>query len=138
MDFLTLEYYEHMKHFVHPHINDNIYHYRKGNEIELPPYHGCNHINRNGTRKYIDYGRGYQCICPTQKHYRRETKDEYNLRGVYWTRYMTQYGIRHLFKNKGNLVFNHKLRKYVHISKTPMKYYFHYTETVKNRALTNE
>ena len=51
---------------------------------------------------------------------------------------MTQYGIRHLFKNKGNLVFNHKLRKYVHISKTPMKYYFHYTETVKNRALTNE
>ena len=65
-------------------------------------------------------------------------KDKYNLTGVYWTRYMTQYGIRHLFKNKGNLVFNHKLRKYVHISKTPMKYYFHYTETVKNRALTNE
>ena len=47
---------------------------------------------------------------------------------------MTQYGIMHLFKNKGILVFNHKLRKY----KTPMKYYFHYMETVKNRALTNE
>ena len=105
MAFLTVEYYKHIKDFLHPHINDNIYHYRKGNVIELPPYHGCNHVNRNGTRKYIDYGRGYQCICPTQKRFWRETKDKYNLRGVFWTRYMTQNGIRHLFKNKGNLVF---------------------------------
>ena len=50
---------------------------------------------------------------------------------------MTQYGVRNLFINKGNLVFNPKLRKYVHISETPMKY-FHYIETVKNRTLTNE
>ena len=83
------------------------------------------------------YGRGYQCICPTQKPYWREAKDKYNLRGVYWTRYMTQCGVRHIFINKGNVVFNHKLRKCVHISVTPMKC-FHYTETVKNRTLTNE
>ena len=50
MAFLTVEYYEHIKDFLHPHIDDNIYHYRKGNVIKLPPYHGCNHVNRNGTR----------------------------------------------------------------------------------------
>ena len=53
MAFLTVEYYKHIKDFLHPHINDNICHYRKGNVIELPPYRGCNHVNRNGTRKYI-------------------------------------------------------------------------------------
>ena len=60
MAFLTVKYHVLcvVKDFLHPHINDNIYHYRKGNVIELPPYHGCNHVNRNGTRKYIDYGRG--------------------------------------------------------------------------------
>ena len=60
MALLTLEYYEHIKDFLHPQINDNIYYYRKGNVIELPPYHGCNHVSRNGARKYIDYSRGYQ------------------------------------------------------------------------------
>ena len=83
MAFLTVEYYEQTKDYLYPHLNDNIYHYRKGNVIELPPYHDCNHVNRNGTRRYIDYGRGR----------------------VYWARYMTQYGIRHLLINKGNLVF---------------------------------
>ena len=51
---------------------------------------------------------------------------------------MTQYSIRHLFKTQGNLVFNHKLKKYVQISETPMKGYFDYTELVKHRALRNE
>ena len=46
---------------------------------------------------------------------------------------MTMWGVRHILKNKGNLVFNHKLKKYVHISKTPMKGYYHYIENVKNR-----
>ena len=57
-------------------------------------------------------------------------KDKYKLRRVYWTRYMTQYDIRHLFKNQGNLDFNHQLKKYVHISETPMRHYFDYTELV--------
>ena len=51
---------------------------------------------------------------------------------------MTQYGIRHLLKNKGELVFNHKRKKYVHLSKTPMEGYFLYTETVKNRMLKDD
>ena len=51
---------------------------------------------------------------------------------------MTQYGIRHLFKNKGNSVFNYKLKKYMHLSETPMKGYFLYTKTVKNRMLKDE
>ena len=135
MAFLTVEYYEHIKDFLHPHINDIFIIIER---TVLSNYHHIIVVNRNGTRKYIDYGRGYQFISPTQKRYWWETKDKYNLNGVYWTRYMTQYGIRHLFINNGNLVFNHKLRKYVHISETPMKYYFHYTETVKNRAFTNK
>ena len=60
MAFLTVEYYEQIKDYLHPQINDNIYHYRKGKLMELPPYHGCNRLNRNGSRKYIDYGREYQ------------------------------------------------------------------------------
>ena len=135
MTFLTVEYYEKIKDFLHPHINSFINDYRNGSIIILPPFHGCNQLNRNGTRKYIDNGRGYQCILPTHKRYWRKTKDKYKERRVYWTRYMTQYGIRHLFKNKGNLVFNYKLNKYIHLSKTPMKGYLQYIEVVKNQPI---
>ena len=51
---------------------------------------------------------------------------------------MTQFDIRHLFKNKGNLVFNYKLRKYKHLSESCMQGYFLYTETVKDRMLKDE
>ena len=54
MAFLTVEYYEQKKDYLHPHINTFINDYRKSNVIELLPYHGCNCLNRNGTRKYID------------------------------------------------------------------------------------
>ena len=83
MTFLTVEYYEQIKHFLHPHINSFINDYRNDNIIELPPFHGCNQINRNGTRKYIDYSRGYQFILLTLKRYRRKTKDKYKERRVY-------------------------------------------------------
>ena len=64
-----------------------------------------------------------------------EKKEKYKERRVYWTRYMTQYGIRHLFKNKGNLAFNYKLNKYIHLSKAPMKGYLQYIKEVKNRPI---
>ena len=48
---------------------------------------------------------------------------------------MTRYGIRHLFKNKGNLAFNYKLNKYIHLSKTSMKGYLQYIEVVKNQPI---
>ena len=44
---------------------------------------------------------------------------------------MTQYGI----KNKGNLAFNYKLNKCIHLSKTPMKGYLQYIKEVKNRPI---
>ena len=62
---------------LHPHLNDFINCYRDGDIISLPPYHGCNHLNRNRTRKEIDFNLGYQCIVPTDKRYWGETKDKY-------------------------------------------------------------
>ena len=38
MASLTVEYYERIKDFLHPHVNTCINDYRKGNIIELPPY----------------------------------------------------------------------------------------------------
>ena len=99
MAFVTVRYYEQVKDYLHPHLNSFINHYMNGDIIELPPYHGCNHLNRNGTRKCIDYSRGYQCIIPTYKRYWKETKDKYKKCGFYWTRYMTKTNSRHLFKN---------------------------------------
>ena len=72
---------------------------------------------------------------PTHKRYWRKTKDKYKEGRVYWTRYMTRYGIRHLFKNKGNLAFNYKLNKYIHLSKTSMKGYLQCIEVVKNQPI---
>ena len=37
---------------------------------------------------------------------------------------MTQTRFRYLFKNKGNFVYNFKLKKYEHMSETPMHYEF--------------
>ena len=42
----------------------------------------------------------------------------------YWTRYMTQTRDRYLFKNKGYLVYNYKLKKYEHMNDTPMHHDF--------------
>ena len=89
MTFLTVEYYEHIKDYLNPHLSDNTYHYRKGNFIELPPYQSCNHVNRNGTRRYIDYN--INAFVQLKSITGKKTKD-----------------------------------------------YLHYTETVKNRILTNE
>ena len=47
MTALTVEYFNKIKD------------YENGNVITLPPYHGCGHRNKNGTRILIDYARGY-------------------------------------------------------------------------------
>ena len=49
MTFLTVEYYDQIKDFLHPHINSFINNYRNDNIVELLPVHGCNQLNRNGT-----------------------------------------------------------------------------------------
>ena len=69
---MTVRYYEQVKDYLHPHINDFINYYRDGNIISSPLYHGCNCLSRNGTRKL-----SYQCVIPTYKRYWREIKDKY-------------------------------------------------------------
>ena len=44
---------------------------------------------------------------------------------------MTWINRRHLFKNKGNFVYNHKLKKFEHMSKTQMFHDFHYLQTIR-------
>ena len=50
MAYITIEDYNRFKDYIHPHINDCIDHYRHKNIIHLPAYHGCDTVNRNGTR----------------------------------------------------------------------------------------
>ena len=100
MGSMTLRYYEQVKDYLHPHIHQFINYYRYGDIFDLPLYHGCNCLNRNGTRKEVEYSLGYQCVIPTYKRYWKETKDKYKRRHFYWTRYMTRTNCRHLFKKK--------------------------------------
>ena len=44
---------------VHLHLSQLINHYSDGDIIDLPPYHGCNRLNRIGTRKETEYKLGY-------------------------------------------------------------------------------
>ena len=104
---MSVKYDEHVKDYLHANLNQFINHYRNGDIIDLPLYHGCNRLNRSGTRKEIECNLGYQCIIPTYKHYWKETKDKHKRRQFYWTRYMTKTNSRYLFKNKGNFVFNY-------------------------------
>ena len=133
MGSMTVRYYEQVKDYLHPHLNDFIDYYRNEGVIHLPLYHGCNNgLNRNGTRKEILYNLGYQCVVATWKRYWRETKDKYKRRPkFYCTRYMTRSNCRLLFKNKGKFVYNYKLKKYEHMSETPMRNDFYYLQSIK-------
>ena len=74
---MTVRYYEQVKDDLHRHLNDFINYSRDGDIISLPLHHGCNRVNRNGTRKEISYNLGYQCIIPTNKCYWKKPKDKY-------------------------------------------------------------
>ena len=77
MGILIDTYYERVKDYLHPNIHTFINHYKDGHLINLPIYHGCDKVNRNGTRKLIRYEIGEQCIIPTDKPYWRKPKDIY-------------------------------------------------------------
>ena len=131
---MTVRYSELVKDYLHPHLNSFINHYRDGNYINLQLYHGCNHLNENGTRKEIKYNLGQQCIIPTNKCYWKKAKDKYRWKignSIYWTRYMTRTNLRHLFRNKGSFVYNFKLKKFEHISNTPMRGNFYHIQWIK-------
>ena len=85
MVYITIEDYNRLKDYIHPHIKDCINHYRHKNIIHLPTYHGCETVNKNDTRKLVDYKRRYQCVCPTDKEYWRKTKAKYIINYVYFT-----------------------------------------------------
>ena len=55
-------------------------------EVIVKRHHGCGRVNRNSTRKLIDYRRGKRCICPTNNRCWKETKAKYLLRRPYLTR----------------------------------------------------
>ena len=85
MAYIRIEDYYRFKDYIHPHINDCIDQYRNKDIIHLPAYHGCDTVNRNGTRKLVNYRRGCQCLCPTDKGYWRKTKAKYRINYVYFT-----------------------------------------------------
>ena len=49
---------------------------------------------------------------------------------------MTKTNRRHLFRNKGNFVYNFKLKRYEHMSQTPMRGNFHYLQSIKKTYLS--
>ena len=130
---MHVDYYETVKDYLHPNIHTFVNQYRCGNLIDLPPYHGCDKVNKNGTRQKIQYQIGEQCILPTEKRYWRKPKAKYRRKIglLYWTRHMTHTRYRYLFKNKGNFVYNYKLKNYEHMSETPMRYNFKEIEDIK-------
>ena len=71
-----IKHFSDSKDFMHPNINWNIDHYRKGFYYILPGYHGCGLKDKNGVRKRNDYKRGCQCILPTKKPYWKKTKNK--------------------------------------------------------------
>ena len=113
MAYIKIEHYNSFKDYIHPHINDYIDHYRHKNIIHLPAYHGCDIVHRNGTRKLVDYRRGNQCLCPTDKGYWRKTKSKYKINYVDFTRYMSQHGLQSLAKIKGKSLDNYRLKMFV-------------------------
>ena len=58
-------------------------------------------------------------------------KSRINTKVRHWTRYMTRTNHRHLFRNKGNFVYNYKLKMYEDMSETPMRGDFYYLQSIK-------
>ena len=50
---------------------------------------------------------------------------------------MTKTNRRRLFRNKGNFVFNYKLKKYEHLSEKPMRYDFYHLQEIRKGILKN-
>ena len=69
----------------------NIESYKVGAYYLFPTYHGCQHRNRNGTRKKIQYNKGEQCINPVHTACWRKTKKKYLSPKVYNTRYQRNF-----------------------------------------------
>ena len=71
MGSMTVRYYEQVKDYLHPHLNQFIDYYRYGSVIHLPLYYGCNHLNKNGTKREISYHYSYHSTNPCSNRYWR-------------------------------------------------------------------
>ena len=115
MPIITTETYNGIKDYLHPNLEEIIKNDKLKDDklIVLPPFHGCGYKNKNGTRKLIDYGRGHRCITPSwRRFWKRKVKDKYFSKRYPRTRYRLNANYRNLFKNKGNYVYNYKLKIY--------------------------
>ena len=114
MRSMKVDTFEHFKDIIHSNIVCRINKYRKGDLIVFPLYHGCRYVNRNGTRKQIDYSRGQQCVLPTDEPYWKENvKSKYKKRKIYFTRYMSNLGLSSMAKNKNGMWYNWRLKKFM-------------------------
>ena len=136
MACVHINYYPKIKDLIHPNINENINHYKKGCYYILPVYHGCGLRNRNGLNKRVDYKRGYQCIFATNKPYWRRTKNKYKFKKVYNTRYQSDYNIRCLSLVKGLYYYNHRTKKYMHEDSQSKIFYITKKGTLLNDVIT--
>ena len=133
MVFLTVDYYNQVKDYLHPNLHEIVKKHTGNNLISLRPFYGCAYRNRNGTRKLIDYSRGHQCITPSWRNFWKENVKRKYLHNKYpATRYLTNSNYRNLYKNKGNLIYNYKLKTYRHINKTPFHTQFMSMKKYKN------
>ena len=114
MACIHVKHYPKDKGLIHPSITVNIDYYKKGNLYILPVHHGCGLRNRNGLNKRVNYKRGEQCALPTNKPYLRRTKEKYELKRVYNTKYQSEYNICYLSFVKGLYYYNHRTKEYKH------------------------
>ena len=139
MVILTTETFNNIKDYLHPNLNKIVKEGKLKDDklIILPPYHGCNYKNKNGTRKSIDYGRGYRCITPSRRRYWKNNIKEKYLRKEYpRTRYRLNSEYKNLFKNKDNYVYNYKLEKYIPIKgETAIKKFFNLFENALSKEV---
>ena len=106
---ISTDTYEQFKNIMHPNLRRNIKHYQNGDFYEIPLYHGCKHVNRNGTRKRIDYKRGELCVLPTNRYFWKPYEDvkfKHLPSKIYLTRYMSNIRPNSLAKSKGNLWYD--------------------------------
>ena len=132
MSILSTETYNNIKDYLHPNLHEIIKEdkLKDGKFICLPPFHGCGHRNKNGTKKLIDYGRGHRCITPSWRRlWKINVKDKYLIKKYYKTRFCLNSKYKNLFKNKGNYVYNYELKKYQSIKEPTIKVFF---ENFKN------
>ena len=133
MVFLTVDYYNQIKDYLHPNLREIIKEHTNNNLISIPPFHDCTYRNRNGTRKLIDNSRGYRCTTPSwRKFWKKNVKWKYLHNKYPATRYLTNSKYRNLYKNKNNLIYNYKLKTYRHINETPFHTQFMSMKKYKN------